>query len=87
MVLAGIQEARMKRSDIRSGQKVITTKLGDTSDLDDIREEHLRVRREGIEGVVGPPVMNHGTADWLIFHDGSDEIGAYRHSEFELRTE
>lgn len=72
----------MKLDDVKKGLRVTITHLWPPNSFS-VVQKNLDCRKEGVTGVVIGHVPGHGGDVWWVKHDGTNDVGAYRFTEFE----
>lgn len=69
---------------LESGTKIVTHAALDTTQGMLINPKHLTCRKGNQKGTIQGWVPGHGGDVYWVQHEGSNEVGAYCFTEFEL---
>ena len=71
----------MEKYEVKNGKRVRIVKLGDMKDTN-VEPENWHAIKLGETGKIIGHVPGSGGEIWLVKHDGSEQVGAYRFDEF-----
>lgn len=69
---------------LKSGTQVVTHETLDSTQGFIVKPRHLECRKGNQRGMIAGVVGGHGGDVYWVQHEGSEDVGAYCFTEFEL---